>query len=45
MTQDKAFNATKQDHPALYSDFNRRLKAGAVGELFPQQTVGGKIRV
>lgn len=41
--QQKAFSGVKESHPALYEDFNRRLKTGQVGELFPESVIGGKM--
>lgn len=43
MPQQKAFSGTRESHPALYEDFNRRLKTGQVGELFPGAIRGGQI--
>lgn len=43
MQQQAAFSKAKEAHPALYEDFNRRLKTGQVGELFPGSICGNKI--
>lgn len=43
MPQQKAFSSTQESHPALYEDFNRRLKTGQVGELFPGAVIGGNV--
>lgn len=44
MSQQQAFSKTKKENSALFADFNKRLKSGAVGELFPNQTKGGKMQ-